>query len=175
MRPKGGWKSNQHKPNRTPYSKPNNKSYKPSSGSSSRSSNQSNQSSSRKCFKCGRNGHMLKECRTCECKKCGRPGHLTRDCKTNEYQRCGKVGHKSHDCRAGAYTEILYKELQKFWKDQRDSHSLDAPSLDGTDPEDYTVIVESLSTHNISETDGEMVLLDSSSKHTIMRDPCHVR
>jgi hypothetical protein len=41
-RPKGGWKSNQQKPNRTPYSKPKDKSYNPSSGSGSRSSNQSN-------------------------------------------------------------------------------------------------------------------------------------
>jgi hypothetical protein len=77
--PEGGWKSNQQKSNRTPYSKPNNKSYNPSSGFGSRSSNQSNQSGSCKCFKCGRNGHMQKECRTSECKKCGRPGHLTHD------------------------------------------------------------------------------------------------
>jgi hypothetical protein len=173
-RPKGGWKSNQQKPNRTPYSKPKDKSYNPSSGSGSHSSNQSNQYDSRKCFKCGRNGHMQKECRTGECKKCGRPGHLTRYCKTNECQRCGRVGHESRECRAGAYTEKLYKELQELRKGQRESHSMDAPSLDGTDPENYTVIVESLSTHNthdLSEADGDMALLDSGSTHTILRDP----
>jgi hypothetical protein len=48
---------------------------------------------------------------------------------------------------------------------------MDAPSLDGTDLENYTVIVKSLSTHNLSESDGDMVLLDSGSTHTILRDP----
>ena len=114
---------------------------------------------------------MQKECRTCKCKKCGRPGHLTRDCKPNECQRCGRVGHEPHECRAGAYTKKLYKELQELQKCQKESHSLDAPSLDGTDPENYTVIVESLSTHKLSETDGDIVLLDSGSTHTIPHDP----
>jgi hypothetical protein len=48
---------------------------------------------------------------------------------------------------------------------------MDAPFLDDTDPENYTVIVESLSFHNLSETDGDMALLDSGSTHTILRDP----
>ena len=112
---------------------------------------------------------MQKECRTGECKKCGRPGHLTRQCKINECQRCGRVGHESRECQAGAYTEKLYKELQELQKGQWESHSMDAPSLDGTDPENYTVIVESLSTQNLSETDGDMTLLDSGSTHTILQ------
>ncbi|KAG0587687.1 hypothetical protein KC19_2G183600 [Ceratodon purpureus] len=90
---------------------------------------------------------------------------------SNACQKCGRIGHKPHECRAGAYTEKLYKELQELQKGQRESHSLDVPSLDGTDPENYTVIVESLSTHISSEMDGDMALLDSGSTHTILRDP----
>ena len=109
---------------------------------------------------------MQKECRTSEFKKCGCSGHLTRDCKTNECQRCGRAGHESRKCWAGAYTEKLYKELQELWKGHMESHS-----LDGTDIGNYTAIVEALSTHNLSETDGDMVVLDSGSTHTILRDP----
>ena len=110
-RPKGGWKFNQQKRNRTPYAKTKDKSNNLSFDFGSRSSSQSNQCGFRKCFKCGRNGHMQKDCRIGECKKCGCPGPLTRDCKTNECQRCGRVGHESRECRAGVYTEKLYKEL----------------------------------------------------------------
>ena len=108
---------------------------------------------------------------TVTCRRSVGHGYLTRDCKTNECQRCGSAGHESRECQAGAYTEKLYKELQELRKCQRESYSLDAPSLDGTDPENYIVIVESLSTHNLSETDGDMALLDSGSTHTILRDP----
>jgi len=111
-RPKGGWKSNQQKQNRTPDSKPKDKSYNSSSGFGFGSSNQSNQSGSRKYFKCGRNGHMQKECWT------GDWG--IRDC-TNKCQRCGRAGHESRECRAGAYTKKLYKEPHELRKSQRES------------------------------------------------------
>ena len=38
----------------------------------------------------------------------------------------------------------MYKELQEFRKGQWESHSLDAPSLDNPDTENYMTIVEAL-------------------------------
>lgn len=67
--------------------------------------------------------------------------------------------------------EKLYKDLNEFRKGQREAHSLGVPSLDCSDPENYTVIVESLSTYIQSETsDGDMALLNSGSTHTILRN-----
>ena len=136
-RPKGSWKQNQHKPPQ-PYHKPKDKHSNQTSGS--RPSNQS-KSDDRKCHKCGRTGHLQKDCRTGECKKCGRPGHLARDCQTSTCHRCGRSGHMSQECRAGEYVEKMYKELQELHKGQWESHSLDAPSL-SPDTENYMTIVE---------------------------------
>ena len=171
-RPKGSWKSNQLKPHRPYHTEPNDKSSNQSSDS--RSSSQS-RSDTRKCHKCGRTGHLQKDCRTGECKKCGHPGHLARDCKTNEYHRCGRTGHGSRDCWVGAYVEKMYKELQELRKGQRELHSLDAPSLDGTDTENYMTTIEALpivmSTYSPLEADRDIALLDSGSTHTILQDP----
>ena len=51
----------------------------------------------------------------------------------------------SRDCKAGEYVVKMYKELQQLRKDQRESHSLDAPSLDGTNLENYMMIVDEYS------------------------------
>ena len=39
----------------------------------------------------------------------------------------------------------MYKELQQLRKGQRESHSLDAPSIDGTDLENYMTITDEYS------------------------------
>ena len=88
----------------------------------------------------------------------------------------------SQACRAREYVVKMYKELQQFRKGQRESHSLDAPSLDGTDLENYMTITDEYSgaqpivtsiytTSSKSQADEEIVLLDNGSTHTILRDP----
>ena len=76
----------------------------------------------------------------------------------------------------------MYKELQQLRKGQRESHSLDAPFLDGIDPENYMTITDEYSgaqpivmsvysTSSKSQADEDIILLDSGSIHTILKDP----
>ena len=135
-RSRGSRKSQQQQPNWPYPSKSNDK-------SSNHSSNSQSQSQTRKCHKCGRTGHLQRDCRATECSKCGCFGHVSRDCQTGECQKCSRPGHVSQECRADEYVVKMYKELQQLKKGQRESHSLDAPSLDGIDLENYmTIAVE---------------------------------
>ena len=76
----------------------------------------------------------------------------------------------------------IYKELQQLRKGQRESHSLDAPSFDGTDLGNYMTITNEYfgaqpivtsvyNTSSKSQANEDIVLLDSGSTHTILRDP----
>ena len=96
-----------------------------------------------------------------------------------ECQKCGQPGHVSQDCRASEYMVKMYKKLQQLREGQKESHSLDAPSLDGTDLENYMMIADEYSgaqpvvtsVYSMSQVDEDIVLLDSGSIHTILWDP----
>ena len=73
----------------------------------------------------------------------------------------------------------MYKELQQLRKGQRESHSVDAPFLDGTDLENYMTIADEYSraqpvvtsVYSMSLADEDIVLLDCGSTHTLFWDP----
>ncbi|KAK9721521.1 Zinc knuckle [Popillia japonica] len=61
-----------------------------------------------KCFKCGKEGHFIKNCR---CFKCGKEGHFIKNCRYNSEKSssdnrnmkrcyyCNKMGHLKNNCR----------------------------------------------------------------------------
>ena len=61
----------------------------------------------------------------------------------------------------------MYKELKSLRDGKRETHTLDAPSLDshGLDPENYMV------TGGAPKNKSKIALLDSASTHTILQDP----
>ena len=85
---------------------------------------------------------------TCTCFKCRKPRHITLDCGTYEYF-----------CN-------MYQKLKKLEVAQKETHTLDAPSLDTVDPENFMVSKSSRACENIA-------LLDSATTHAILRDPGH--
>ena len=94
-----------------PTFKPNSR---PQSPSKSKDKSFSNQHSSAK------HHHRTstpKDTRTCH--NCDRTGYLAKDCTTNEY------------------FVKMYKELQQLKSQQREARTLDAPSLEGTNLENY--------------------------------------
>ena len=79
--------------------------------------------------------------------------------------KCGRQGHYARECRTPEYFVEMYRELQKLKEEKREVHTLDAPSFNDIDPENYMV---QLSQHS---TPSDTALLDSASTHSIFRDP----
>jgi hypothetical protein len=89
----------------------------------------------------------------------------------------------ARDCRADEHLVKVYKELQELKGKQRKVHTLDAPSLERTDLENYMVCIQpiesaspeasvgSASMLRTSEVHHDVTLLDSATTHTILRDP----
>ena len=71
--------------------------------SESQRRNGRNNGSERKCYRCGKTGHMMSECRWANgaCFGCGQEGHLVRDCpdpKVIKCFSCGGSGHRVSEC-----------------------------------------------------------------------------
>jgi hypothetical protein len=89
----------------------------------------------------------------------------------------------ARDCRADDHLVKMYKELQELKGKQREVHTLDAPSLEKIDLENYMVYIQPIesaspeaaagpaSTLRTSEVHRDVALLDSATMHTILRDP----
>jgi hypothetical protein len=54
--------------------------------------------------------------------------------------KCGRQGHYARDCRASPYIVEMYKELQKFRYQNRESHAVVVPSSPNTDVENYMTL-----------------------------------
>ncbi|XP_075684391.1 uncharacterized protein LOC142652620 [Rhinoderma darwinii] len=52
----------------------------------------------RKCFKCGKTGHLANICTVVKCNLCGEVGHLSSNCQNVRCNLCGRVGHPHRDC-----------------------------------------------------------------------------
>jgi hypothetical protein len=97
--------------------------------------------------------------------------------------KCGRKGHVARDCQADEHLVKVYKELQELKGKQCEVHTLDAPSLERTDLENYMVCIQSIesaspeasagsaSTLRKAEVHRDVALLDSATTHTILRDP----
>lgn len=101
--------------------------------------------------------------------------HDSRDSKI--CHKCGRPGHLAKDCRASDYVAKLWKELSglksqtpprspRRGSNQREAHSLDAPSFPEYDVENYL-----LDTSHLADTSSDVALIDSATTHTILRDP----
>ncbi|KAG8540197.1 hypothetical protein GDO81_019714 [Engystomops pustulosus] len=52
----------------------------------------------RRCFKCGRVGHIASNCSVVKCSLCGDIGHVSADCQNIRCNLCGEIGHAHRDC-----------------------------------------------------------------------------
>ena len=59
----------------------------------------------------------------------------------------------------------MYQELQRLKSRQRETHTLDAPSLDNVDPENFMVSMDK------SRANPDVAMLESVTTHTILQDP----
>lgn len=51
-----------------------------------------------RCFKCGQQGHLVKDCGVEQCQRCGMANHRTENCRARCI-RCGRWGHWIEDCK----------------------------------------------------------------------------
>ena len=90
---------------------------------SNRPRNDNNGGSDKRCYNCGRNGHVARDCTAAkkECKTCGRLGHNADECKRkapaarrtdNTCNNCGRAGHLAKDCRSNgnSHTTTVNRE-----------------------------------------------------------------
>ena len=83
--------------------------------------------------------------------------------------KCGRKGHYAKECHDSSYVLAIYNELQSLRKGEKETPTLDAPSLtlNELDPEIY--IVQSSAPTN----KAKIALLDNASTHTVLQDRTH--
>ncbi|KAM3910375.1 zinc finger CCHC domain-containing protein 3-like, partial [Leptodactylus fuscus] len=52
----------------------------------------------RRCFKCGKAGHVASVCSMVKCSLCNEMGHVSATCQSIRCNLCGRIGHPHRDC-----------------------------------------------------------------------------
>ncbi|XP_065318846.1 CCHC-type zinc finger nucleic acid binding protein-like [Gordionus sp. m RMFG-2023] len=59
------------------------------------------------CYNCGRQGHMVRDCRESKCFECGKFGHIAPYCPGKREKLrcagCGRFGHNKEECNTGNF------------------------------------------------------------------------
>jgi hypothetical protein len=58
------------------------------------------------CYKCGKKGHFIRECKVIKCYKCKQNGHYANECKQN--------GHYTNECKPSVWDSIQCFKCKKY-------------------------------------------------------------
>ena len=78
---------------------------------------------------------------------------------------CSRLRHIAKDCHTFQYFVTVYEELEKFRKEKKEAHTLDAPFSSDLNIKNYMVYISK------EFTLSDVALIDSATTYTILRDP----